>query len=251
MIELKNITIGFGERTILENVSCVFPESVTTVVVGPSGSGKSVLMKTIEGLVRPRGGEVWVDGEHINSPRKLREARRKLSMLFQGAALLDSMNVYQNVALPLVEHAGLPDAEVRRIVREKLALVGLAESELAMPAELSGGMRKRVGLARAIAPEPRYVIYDEPTTGLDPIIAAEIVRLIQKLRDTLGLTGIVVTHDLECIDRLAERIIMIADGIKQFEGSYADFRACSNPGVRAFLTGYGGAARQGASRPGE
>ncbi|MCD4828587.1 MAG: ATP-binding cassette domain-containing protein [Candidatus Cloacimonetes bacterium] len=242
MIELVDVTVGFDGKPVLRNISCTFPEGRTTLVVGASGSGKSVLMRTIEGLIRPVSGEVWIDGERIDTHNALhlRQTRRKLSMLFQGAALLDSMNVYQNVALPLVEHTRLEPQEIRRQVREKLALVGLHNVEEAMPSALSGGMRKRVGLARAIILEPRYIIYDEPTTGLDPVIAEEIVRLIQKLRDSLEVTTIVVTHDLECIDRLAERVVMIGEEVKWFEGDYQEFTRSDDKHIRAFLYGYGG-----------
>ncbi len=238
MIEVRDLTIGFGDTPVLDGISLAIKESETTVIVGASGSGKTVLMKTIEGLFHPWKGEILIDDENFfNLDRRgKKRVRQKLSMLFQGAALLDSMNVFQNIALPLVEHSKLSHEEIEQKVHEKLTLVGLADIDSRMPAELSGGMKKRVGLARAIIREPKYIIYDEPTTGLDPIIATEIVALIKKLRQTLNITSIVITHDLYCIDQVAERVVMLHEGHIVFDGTYEQFKSSKVPEVVRFLT---------------
>ena len=238
MIEIRNLSVGFGDRPVLDGISFDIRENETTVVVGASGSGKTVLMKTIEGLFQPWAGTILIDGENFfELDRKGRkQMRQKLSMLFQGAALLDSMNAFQNIALPLVEHSSLSDDYVQRLVHEKLDLVGLRDVDSKMPSELSGGMRKRVGLARAIIREPKYIIYDEPTTGLDPIIATEIVSLIRKLEQSLKITSIVITHDLYCIDRIAERVIMLHEGHIAFDGTYDEFKSSDKPEVVRFRT---------------
>lgn len=236
MIELRDVTVEFNGRTILNRLSLTIPENRTTVIVGPSGGGKSVLVKTVEGLVRPTSGEVLIDGENLfaRGRHDIRRIRRKLSMLFQGAALFDSLSVFQNVALPLVEHTRLPMDEIMRKVDEKLALVGLPDAGDKMPGELSGGMRKRIGLARAIMLEPRYIIYDEPTTGLDPAIAREINELIVQMRNALGLTSIVITHDLECMEMVGERIVMLLHGQIVFDGDFGAFMSCSQPEIRVY-----------------
>ncbi len=238
MIEIRNLSVGFGDRPVLDGISFDIRENETTVIVGASGSGKTVLMKTIEGLFQPWSGSILIDGENFfELDRKGRkQLRQKLSMLFQGAALLDSMNAFQNIALPLVEHSSLSDDEIERLVHEKLDLVGLRDVDSKMPSELSGGMRKRVGLARAIIREPKYIIYDEPTTGLDPIIATEIVSLIRKLEQSLKITSIVITHDLYCIDRIAERVVMLHEGHIAFDGTYDEFKSSDKPAVVRFRT---------------
>ncbi len=238
MIEIRNLSIGFQDIPVLKGLSFDIRENETTVIVGASGSGKTVLMKTIEGLYQPWSGEILIDGENffVLDRKGRKNLRQKLSMLFQGAALLDSMNVYQNIALPLIEHSDLSEEEIERLVHEKLDLVGLQDVDSRLPSELSGGMKKRVGLARAIIREPKYIIYDEPTTGLDPIIATEIVSLIRKLEQTLKITSIVITHDLYCIDRIAERVIMLHDGHVAFDGTYEQFKSSDTPEVVRFRT---------------
>jgi phospholipid/cholesterol/gamma-HCH transport system ATP-binding protein len=225
VIEIKGLTISFDGETVLENIDLDIRKNEITTIVGQSGCGKSVLMKTIEGLINPETGTVLVDGKNIFSlsRKELNSSRRKLAMLFQGAALLDSLNVYQNVALPLMEHSKLSEDKILVLVTDKLKLLGLIDILDKMPSELSGGMKKRVALARAIITQPEYIIYDEPTTGLDPIIAAEIVELILKLHNNFAVTSIIITHDLNCIRKIKGRIAMIHDKKIVFDGTYNDF----------------------------
>lgn len=240
MIEVKNLTVAFGEKTILENISTKFIKNKITVVAGQSGTGKSVLMKTIERMIIPSSGKVLIDGIDIFSlsNKDLKKIRMKISMLFQSSALLDSLNVFQNVALPIFEHTNKNENEILKIVKEKLELVGLKDILEKMPSELSGGMRKRVALARAIALEPECIIYDEPTTGLDPLIALEIVKLISKMQKHLNITSIVITHDLDCIDKIAENVVMLNNGKICFDGFYKDFKNSENSFIKKFLFQY-------------
>ncbi|MFC1898140.1 ABC transporter ATP-binding protein [Candidatus Cloacimonadota bacterium] len=225
MIEIKDLTISFDDKTVLEKLNLNIAKGQITTIVGQSGCGKSVLMKAIEALIAPQSGELIIDGVNFFalSHRELNIARQKIAMLFQGAALLDSLNVYQNVALPLKEHTKLSDDEIFQLVDEKLKLVGLSGLHKEMPSELSGGMKKRVGLARAIIMQPDYIIYDEPTTGLDPIIAEEIIRLILKLHNNYEVTSIIITHDLSCIGKIQGNVAMIHDKKIVFDGNYKDF----------------------------
>ena len=236
MIEVRNLTVGFDDKTVLEDLSVQFIEDETAVILGASGSGKSVLMKTIEGLIIPWGGQVLIDDEDMFARNRhgQRKLRQKLAMLFQGAALLDSMDVFQNVALPLVEHKDLSLDTIREIVLERLEWVGLHNVEKMMPSELSGGMKKRVGLARALVSEPKYLIYDEPTTGLDPEIATEITELILKTRKTLNLTSIIITHDIQCIQAVADKIVFIHDKKLAFCGEYSAFLKSDVPKLQQF-----------------
>jgi len=226
MIEIKNLTIILSGKEILHNLDFSIKRGEICTVIGRSGSGKSVLMKTVEGLITPADGTILIDGNDIfNISRKKKNIiRRKLAMLFQGSALLDSMNVFQNVALPLIEHSKLNKKEIFKRVDESLSLVGLDNIMDKMPSELSGGMKKRVALARAIILKPEYIIYDEPTTGLDPIIAEEIISLIMKLFNEQNITPIIITHDFNCINNVHGRIIMLHDKRIIFDGSYEQFR---------------------------
>lgn len=225
MIEIKNLTIRFGAKTILDEIDLNIKKGEITTIVGQSGCGKTVLMKAIEALIIPQQGEIFIDGIKLFSlsRKELNATRRKVAMLFQGAALLDSLNVFQNVALPLKEHTELSEEEIFNIVDEKLTLLGLDGLHDAMPAELSGGMKKRVALTRAIIMQPDYIIYDEPTTGLDPIIAEEIMQLILKLHHDYQVTSIIITHDLACVGRMQGNIAMIHDKKIIFDGKYSDF----------------------------
>ena len=238
MIEIKGLTISFDGETVLENIDLDIRKNEITTIVGQSGCGKSVLMKTIEGLINPETGTVFVDGNNIFSlsRKDLNSTRRKLAMLFQGAALLDSLNVYQNVALPLMEHSKLSEDKILSLVTDKLKLLGLIDVLDKMPSELSGGMKKRVALARAIIMQPEYIIYDEPTTGLDPIIAAEIVELIQRLHNNFAVTSIIITHDLNCIRKIKGRIIMIHEKKIVFDGTYNDFINDNEVYIKKFIS---------------
>ena len=236
MIKINDLTISFGEHTVLQNINLQILKNRITTIVGASGCGKSVLMKAIEGLIIPDSGNIEIDGENLLVQNRdgVRRIRKKIAMLFQGAALLDSLTVYQNVALPLKEHTKKNDKEIYRIVEEKLNLVGLKNVMSKMPSELSGGMKKRVSLARAIILQPEYIIYDEPTTGLDPIIASEITELIKKMHANYGITSIVITHDLDCIRKLQSRIAMIYNKKIIFDGSFQEFINSDIRQVRKF-----------------
>jgi len=225
MIEIKNLSISFGDQKILKSIDLTIRENQITIIVGQSGTGKSVLMKCIEGLIKPIEGSVIIDEKNLYelSKLELNETRKKMAMLFQGSALLDSMNVYQNVALPLIEHTDLSEKTILEEVTEKLELVGLKDVLTKMPSELSGGMKKRVALARAIILKPKYIIYDEPTTGLDPIIAEEISNLILKLQKQYDIASIIITHDMDCIRKIKGHIAMIHDKKIVFDGTFDNF----------------------------
>ncbi len=238
MIEIIGLTINFDGETVLENIDLDIRKNEITTIVGQSGCGKSVLMKTIEGLIIPETGTVLVDESNIFSlsRKELNSTRRKLAMLFQGAALLDSLNVYQNVALPLMEHSKLAEDNILALFKVKLKLLGLLDVLDKLPSELSGGMKKRVALARAIIMQPEYIIYDEPTTGLDPIIAAEIIELILKLHNNFSITSIIITHDLNCIRKIKGRIAMIHDKKIVFDGTYSDFINDNGVYIKKFIS---------------
>jgi len=209
MIKIEDLRVDLDGHTILEKLNLCIEKGKKTVIVGDSGSGKSVLVKTIIGLLKPNKGLIEIEGiDTRKAPKKkMREVRKCMSMLFQGSALLDSMNVYQNVALPLFEHKKrLSEHEILRKVKEKLALVGLENVLEKMPSQLSGGMSKRVALARAIILNPQYIIYDEPTTGLDPISAMGIIKLINKIQSEGNFTSVIITHDKVCVEKTAQKI---------------------------------------------
>jgi phospholipid/cholesterol/gamma-HCH transport system ATP-binding protein len=238
-IELCDLTKSLGGRSVLDGVSLSIQRGETMCIIGGSGAGKSVTLKHIVGLLRPDRGLVRIDGVDVTNTNHgtIDAARKKIGFLFQGAALLNSMNVFENVALPLREHERLPEVEVRARVLEKLGLVGLADAGAKMPAELSGGMRKRVGLARAIIRGPEIILYDEPTAGLDPVIASTINDLILDLRKKLGVTSILVTHDMSSAFRVANRIAMLLKGRIVKVGTPAEFKASTDPVVRQFIHG--------------
>ena len=238
-IRVRDLHKSFGPLKVLRGVTLAFPRGQTTVVLGPSGCGKSVLLKHLVALERPRRGEVWFGDQRIDSmpERALGPVRRRIGFLFQQGALFDSLTVGENVAFPLVEH-GIGDASDReRRVRRVLRMVGLEEKYPQMPADLSGGQRKRIALARAIVLDPEVVLYDEPTTGLDPITSDVINELILKLADELGITSIVVTHDLASAFKVADRMVMMHEGKVRLEGDPEAFRASDDPVVSRFLKG--------------
>jgi len=239
-IELHEIKKYFGEKPVLRNVNLSINEGETLVVIGRSGCGKSVMLKHIVGLFKPDSGRVFVDGEDITdlAEHELYRVRKKFGFLFQGSALLDSLTVGENVGLGLTELSKYPPSEIKRIVSEKLAMVGMIGIEGYMPADLSGGMKKRVGLARAIAMEPEIIMYDEPTTGLDPIMADSINELIINLKRQLNITSIVVTHDMVSARMVGDRIAYLHDGKIYFQGTPEQVDRCEDPLVRDFVRGH-------------
>jgi phospholipid/cholesterol/gamma-HCH transport system ATP-binding protein len=238
-IVLRNVRKSFGARVILEDLSLEVREGETVAVIGFSGVGKSVLLKSIVRLLEPERGDVFVDGEDVSrlSREELYALRRRVGYVFQFAALFDSMSVRDNVAMGLRRIRDIDETEIERRVRESLRLVEMDGFEDRMPGQLSGGQRKRVGLARAIASQPKYLLYDEPTTGLDPVTTAVIDGLIQKMRNELGVTSVVVTHDMKSAYRIADRIAMLYDGRIRFEGTPEETQAATDPVVRAFVEG--------------
>src|SRR5215207_9772273 len=242
LIELRNVHKRFGRLVVLNGVTLRIEEGQSLVVIGASGSGKSVMLKHIVGLLTPDEGEVWYDGRRVDdlTSRELDKLREQFGFLFQMGALFDSLTVEDNVAFPLVEHTKKPPAEIRQIVAQKLALVELDGTQRKMPGELSGGQRKRVALARAIALGPRVILYDEPTTGLDPIRSDVINELILKLQRELKVTSIVVTHDMQSAFKVGDRIVMLHEGKVHFDGSPDQVRAATDPIVHRFVAGEAG-----------
>jgi len=232
---------AFGPKAVLCGVNLEVEQGETLVVLGGSGSGKSVLIRHTVGLHRPDRGEVWVDGTEITrlDEDDLIETRKKVGFLFQAGALFDSMTVHDNVSFALREHTDWDEDRVRERVREVLALVELEGVDELMPSDLSGGMRKRVALARAVVLAPRAVLYDEPTTGLDPITANTINELIRSLQERLGITSIVVTHDIHSALSVGNRIAFLYDGVIRFHGTTAEAREAREPLLRNFLQGGG------------
>jgi phospholipid/cholesterol/gamma-HCH transport system ATP-binding protein len=243
LIELKNVYKRFGKLLVLNRVNLAIEERQSLVILGASGSGKSVLLKHIVGLLKPDQGEVWFDGQRIDqlSERDLVPIRQQFGFLFQMGALFDSMTVEENVAFPLEEHTKKSKEEIDKIVGHTLGMVGLPETRKKMPAQLSGGQRKRIALARAIALEPRVILYDEPTTGLDPIRADVINELILKMQRELKVTNIVVTHDMQSAFKVGDRLIMLYQGKFIFDGSAEQMQASDDPIIQRFVRGEAGA----------
>jgi len=237
-IRCRGLEKRFRDKDVLRGVTLDVRAGETLVVLGGSGSGKSVLLKHMNALLTPDAGSVEVEGVVLGSCREdeLARIRRNVAMLFQQAALFDSLTVAENVAYPLREHHLCAEPELRDRVRTALDMVGLAGTEALMPSELSGGMRKRAALARALVLEPRAILYDEPTTGLDPVVAAKVNHLIRDLQRRLGLTGVVVTHDLGSAFFVADRIAFLHDGRIRFVGPPEEARASTDPHLHEFLT---------------
>jgi phospholipid/cholesterol/gamma-HCH transport system ATP-binding protein len=238
-ISLAHIQKSFGARTILADLSLEVRDGETVAVIGTSGVGKSVLLKSIVRLLEPDGGSVHVDGVNVAdlSKPELYELRRRVGYVFQFAALFDSMSVLDNVAMGLRRMGTMTEAEISARVEQSLGLVEMQGYDDRMPGQLSGGQRKRVGLARAIATHPKYLLYDEPTTGLDPVTTAVIDGLIMKMRNELGVTSIVVTHDMKSAYRIADRIAMLYDGRIRYSGTPAEIQEADDRVVRAFIEG--------------
>ncbi len=239
MIQLIDLHKSFGRQKVLDGVDLDIEEGRTTVIIGRSGGGKSVLLKHIIGLIKPDRGQVLVDGTDIAKlgESDLNEIRKKFGMLFQEAALFDSMTVAENVAFPLREHTKMNEDEIRRTVSERLHAVGLAGVEEKMPSELSGGMRKRVGLARAVAMRPQIVLFDEPTTGLDPVMTEAINRLIMDTQRIFNLTCVVISHDIQSIFEIGHRIAMLYEGKIIACGTPEELRTSRDPVIVQFLAG--------------
>jgi len=239
LIELRNLSKRFGSLHVLRGINLSVEAGQSLVIIGGSGSGKSVMLKHIVGLLKPDKGQVFFDGQRIDElpERKLVPVRTQFGFLFQMGALFDSVNVGENVAFPLVEHTRKAPEEIAGLVKEKLAFVGLDGTQKKMPGELSGGQRKRVALARAIALGPRVVLYDEPTTGLDPIRSDVINELILKLQRELHVTSIIVTHDMNSAFKVADRIVMLFEGHLIFDGTPDELRASEDQRVKRFVLG--------------
>jgi len=241
-IELRNVSKRFGSLVVLHDLNLAIEKGQSLVVIGASGTGKSVMLKHIVGLLRPDHGEVWVDGRRIDSlpERELVDVRTRFGFLFQMGELFDSLTVAENVGFPIVEHTHKAPEDVAKIVAHKLKQVGLPEAGPKMPGELSGGQKKRVALARAIALDPEVILYDEPTTGLDPIRSDVINELILKLQRELKVTSIVVTHDMNSAFKVADRIVMLHEGHIIFDGTPEEIQTSENPDVKRFVQGEAG-----------
>ena len=239
MIEVRDLKKHFGTHAILDGVSFRIEKGESVVIIGRSGGGKSVLLKHLIGLLKPEAGQVLIEGEDIvdMNERELLRVRRKFGMLFQSAALFDSLTVAENVGFAFRRERSLPDKEIRRKVAEVLEMVDLPGTEDKRPSELSGGMRKRVGLARAIIYQPEIVLYDEPTTGLDPIASDSIDQLILRVRDRLDVTTVVVTHDMRSTRRLGQRILMLHNQRIYVTGTADEIFDSPDPVVRRFVEG--------------
>ncbi len=237
MIVIENLQKQFEDLSVLRGVNLTIEDGCTTAIIGGSGCGKSVLLKHIIGLLKPDRGSVLVDGEDI--PRlsypRLVEVRKKIGMVFQGSALFDSMTIEENMAMGLIRHTRLSGSEIKARIAEALAMVGLAGVESKYPAELSGGMKKRAAIARALAMKPQFLLYDEPTTGLDPPRADSINQVIFDLNDQLGVTSIVVTHDMHSVYRVAHKVAMLHEGQIHFYGTPTELAQSNEPAVLEFL----------------
>ena len=238
-IQLVDVYKAFGSKEVLKGFSLTIPDGSTTSVIGGSGTGKSVMLKHIVGLLQPDSGDIWVDEHNVGrlDTESLYQLRRQVGFVFQFAALFDSMTIAENVGMGLRRLKEFTDADIEQRVEECLSLVDLDGYGERAPSELSGGQRKRAGLARAIATRPKYLLYDEPTTGLDPVTTAVIDELILRMADELGVTGVVITHDMKSAFRISDRIAMLYDGRVRFEGAPDDVEHADDPVVRGFIEG--------------
>ena len=237
LAELRNVTFSYGERAILRDVSLTVPRGKVKALMGASGGGKTTLLRLLGGQQRAQGGQVLFDGQDVGrmDTPALYAARRRMGMLFQFGALFTDLSVFENVAFPLREHTDLPEELIRDIVLMKLHAVGLRGARELMPSEISGGMARRVALARAIALDPELIMYDEPFAGLDPISLGTAAQLIRQLNDAMGLTSIIVSHDLEETFRLADHVIILGPGVVAAEGTPEEVRASTDPLVHQFV----------------
>lgn len=239
MIKVKNLVKKYGSITASNNLNCHFERGKVTVILGGSGSGKSTLLRQLTGLEKPDSGAVIFDGVDLTTlgKSKLYQLRKKMGMLFQGSALFNYLDIFENIAFPLREHTRIDDKVIKTMVTMKLEMVGLRGTEHLMPSQLSGGMMKRVGLARAIVMDPKIIFYDEPTSGLDPISTGVIDKLIRDLNQTLGITSVVVSHDIESCFRIADNIIILFYGDIIASGTAEEIRNSSDPRVIQFING--------------
>jgi phospholipid/cholesterol/gamma-HCH transport system ATP-binding protein len=239
MIKVVDLHKTFGNQEVLKGIHLELETGKITTIIGGSGSGKTVLLKHLNALLLPERGSVLVDGKDMTrlGERELNEVRQKFGVLFQGAALLDSMTIYDNVAFPLREKTKMTETAIRERAEERLAQVGLAGMGYKYPAEVSGGMKKRAGLARALVMQPEIVLFDEPTTGLDPLLGRSIHNLIRKMHMTFKFTGVIVSHDIPEVFQISDRVAMLANGIIEEVGTTQEFLASKNPVVRQFLQG--------------
>ncbi len=239
MIKIIDLHKKFQKQEVLKGLNLSFPEGQITAVIGRSGTGKSVMLKHIIGLLQPDSGEVRVNGDNITAleGHKLNEIRKKFGMLFQNAALLDSMNVFDNVAFPVREKTNLSEPEIKERVEQELANVGIVGMNAKFPSELSGGMKKRVGLARALVMQPEIILFDEPTTGLDPIMKRAIHKLIFDTQRRAGFTGILVSHDIPDVFEFVDRVAVLYDGVIHEEGTPEEVQRSQSPVVQQFLKG--------------
>lgn len=239
MIQVVDLHKSFAGQDVLKGVNLELENGKITTIIGGSGSGKTVLLKHLNALVLPDRGSVLVDNQDVTKlgESALNDMRQKFGVLFQGAALLDSMTIFDNVAFPLREKTKLGGKEIKQRVEERLAQVGLSGMGYKFPAEVSGGMKKRAGLARALVIEPEIILFDEPTTGLDPLLGKSIHDLIRKMHGTFGFTGVIVSHDIPEVFRISDRIAMLANGVIAEVGPTEEFMASANPMVRQFLQG--------------
>jgi phospholipid/cholesterol/gamma-HCH transport system ATP-binding protein len=236
-IEVTELVTHYGDRAILKNITLSIPRGMTTVILGGSGCGKSTLLKHLIGLIKPTEGRIMFQGKDITAMDEveINEVRKKMGVLFQGSALLNSLTIMDNVALPMREHTKLKDSTIQIMVRMKLDLVGLSGFEDFYPSQLSGGMKKRAGLARALALDPELLFFDEPSAGLDPVTAAGLDELILKLKKVFKMTIIVVTHELPSVFAIADYVIMLDAGRAIFCGPLDELRASDHPRIRMFL----------------
>ena len=239
VIKVRKLKIAFGSKVVLDEIDLDLYPGETLAVIGPSGTGKSTVLKVMTGLLKPTSGSVIIQGQETNGfdESQWDELRKHMGVVFQYSALFDFLTVGENVAFGLRRHFNLPEAEIQTRVTELLEMVGLPGTEAMMPAELSGGMKKRVGMARALAMEPQIVFYDEPTAGLDPVMTMTISRLIRKTQQRLGVASLLVTHDMESVFMVADRIAMLYNGKIVQVGTVDEIKKSSNPVVRAFISG--------------